>query len=58
MKIHYLFLVLLFFGLFSTAGKTLAIIREELTQMSSLYEVTQQLFMANGTLWGFKEYFE
>lgn len=58
MKIHYLFLVLLFFGLFSTAGKTLAIIREELTQMSTNEVTQQQLFMANGTLWGFKEYFE
>lgn len=58
MKIHYLFLVLLFFGLFSTAGKTLAIIREELTQMSTNEVTQQQLFMANGTLWGFKEYSE
>ena len=58
MKIHYLFLVLLFFGLFSKAGKTLAIIREELTQMSTNEVTQQQLFMANGTLWGFKEYFE
>lgn len=50
MKIPFLFLALLFFGLLSASGKTLAIIREKLIQMRRLSVMTQQPFVGNGTL--------